>query len=70
MHSIVEDTDRGPDVQSWVAWGVDEVEPGLCRVSLTCDDVDGDDPDERDEAWRRVLSGLKTVLETGRALRA
>jgi hypothetical protein len=52
-----------------VCWAVDEVTPGLCRIALTSDDLDPARAGDRDEAWSRVLSGLKTVLETGHALR-
>jgi hypothetical protein len=47
---------------------VDELAPGLCRVALTSDDLDPTGGAERDEAWSSVLGGLKTVLETGRAV--
>ncbi|WP_433057580.1 SRPBCC domain-containing protein [Dactylosporangium sp. CS-033363] len=52
----------------WLSWEIAEVQPGLTRVALHVDDLEpGPDP-ERDEAWSRVVSGLKTVLETGAPL--
>jgi uncharacterized protein YndB with AHSA1/START domain len=66
VHSLLTDTDTDRETQSWVSWELDEPEPGVCRVSLTCDDLDRFDDPERDEAWCRVLSGLKTVLETAK----
>jgi uncharacterized protein YndB with AHSA1/START domain len=67
VHSLVSDTDAEADreAQCWVTWDLDEPEPGICRVALTCDDLDRCDDPERDESWCRLLSGLKTVLETG-----
>ncbi|MEU7874175.1 SRPBCC domain-containing protein [Dactylosporangium sp. NPDC049140] len=50
--------------QCWLTWDVAAVEPGLTRVALSCDDLDARPDPERDEAWARVASGLKTVLET------
>jgi uncharacterized protein YndB with AHSA1/START domain len=67
VHSLLSDTDTDRDVQSWVNWELEESEPGVCRASLTCDDLDRFDDPERDEAWCRLLSDLKTVLETGAA---
>jgi uncharacterized protein YndB with AHSA1/START domain len=69
VHSLDEATVWGEAPGTWVSWAIDEMSPGLCRITLTADDLDGDDADDRDDAWSRVLSGLKTVLETGRALR-
>jgi uncharacterized protein YndB with AHSA1/START domain len=69
MHSLEETTPWGPAPESWVCWAIDEMSPGLCRVALTSDDLDPAGACDRDEAWSRVLSGLKTVLETGHALR-
>ena len=61
---------HGIDESSWVTWQIDDAEPGVCRVALTLDTLDpDDDAEETDEAWSRMMSGLKTVLETGRALR-
>jgi uncharacterized protein YndB with AHSA1/START domain len=68
VHSIDETTAWGAAPESWVTWVVDELSPGLCRIALTSDDLDPIGGVERDEAWRSVLGGLKTVLETGRAV--
>jgi uncharacterized protein YndB with AHSA1/START domain len=69
VHSLDETTAWGDAPESWVCWAVDEMTPGLCRIALTSDDLDPAGAGDRDEAWSRVLSGLKTVLETGHALR-
>jgi uncharacterized protein YndB with AHSA1/START domain len=57
MHSL--------DETSWVTWTLDETQPGLCRVTLCHDDLD---PADTEDTWHQVVGGLKTVLETGRAL--
>ena len=59
---------HGVDDTSWVTWEVAAVEPGVCRVALTYDTLDTGDAEEVDEAWSRMLSDLKTVLEAGHAL--
>jgi len=50
-----------------VIWEIDEVEPGLCKLSLTHEGlVAGAELTEGVKTgWARILSGLKTVLETG-----
>jgi uncharacterized protein YndB with AHSA1/START domain len=68
VHSLDEATAWGVAPEAWVSWAVDEMSPGLCRIALTSDDLDSDDVIDRDDAWSTVLSGLKTVLETGHAL--
>ncbi|WP_433216733.1 SRPBCC domain-containing protein [Dactylosporangium sp. CS-047395] len=52
----------------WLTWEITETQPGLTRVALAVDDLEPDPDPERDEAWSRVVSGLKTVLETGAPL--
>ena len=59
---------HGVDESSWVTWELADVEPGVCRVALVHDTLDPDGAAETDEAWSRMLSDLKTVLETPRAL--
>jgi hypothetical protein len=53
---------------AWVTWTLDEVQPGLCRVRscTTTSTPAADGP--ADDAWHQVVGGLKTVVETGRAL--
>ncbi|WP_238015973.1 SRPBCC domain-containing protein [Dactylosporangium sp. AC04546] len=65
VHSLFTGIGREQEVHCWLAWEVAEVEPGLTRAALTCDDLDRNPDPERDETWSRVVSGLKTVLETG-----
>ena len=54
------------DESSWVTWELVTAEPGVCRVSLTHDTLDESGAVDTDEGWARLLSDLKTVLETGR----
>ncbi|MFB9179164.1 SRPBCC domain-containing protein [Dactylosporangium sucinum] len=65
VHSLFTGIGREQEVHCWLTWEVAEVEPGLTRAALTCDDLDRHADPERDETWSRVVSGLKTVLETG-----
>jgi uncharacterized protein YndB with AHSA1/START domain len=59
MHSL--------DDTSWITWIIDEIQPGLCRVTLLHDDLEPGGLDDA-EIWHRVTGALKTVLETGHAL--
>lgn len=54
------------DESSWVTWELAPAVPGVCRVSLTHDTLDPAAAVDTDEGWARLLSDLKTVLETGR----
>jgi uncharacterized protein YndB with AHSA1/START domain len=69
-YSLLTDVDHDPEAQCWVTWELDAVEPSLCRVRLTCDDLDRDADPDRDEAWSRLLSALKTTVETAADRRA
>jgi uncharacterized protein YndB with AHSA1/START domain len=53
---------------AWVTWTLDQVSPGLCRVTFVHDDLDPAGGEPLTETWHQVVGGLKTVLETGRAL--
>ncbi|GAB3872731.1 hypothetical protein GCM10027610_138660 [Dactylosporangium cerinum] len=66
MHNLYTGIGVEQEVHCWLTWLITVVEPGVCRVALTCDDVERDPDEERDEAWSRVLSGLKSVLEADR----
>ncbi|WP_432836411.1 SRPBCC domain-containing protein [Dactylosporangium sp. CA-092794] len=68
VHSLLTGVGPEPDAHCWLTWDLSAAEPGLTRVALTCDDLDPRPDPERDEAWARVLSGLKTLLETGASL--
>ncbi|GAA3457284.1 SRPBCC domain-containing protein [Dactylosporangium matsuzakiense] len=68
IYSLLTGVGPEPEPHCWLTWEITQPEPSLTRVALTCDDLD-DRPDcERDEAWSRIVSGLKTVLETGAPL--
>lgn len=58
---------HGEPPETKVTWLIKEAEPGLCKLTLL---HEGLDPDAELTAaiktgWSRILSGLKTVLETG-----
>jgi uncharacterized protein YndB with AHSA1/START domain len=67
IHNLLTGVGAEPEAHCWLTWELEPAEPGLTRVALTCDDLDARPDRERDEAWARVVSGLKTVLETGAA---
>jgi uncharacterized protein YndB with AHSA1/START domain len=66
----------GPEVAaepaSRVTWEVEEDGPGGCRLTVTHDQLDASPITAQQVAggWAEILSGLKTVLETGRPLRS
>ncbi|WP_327005677.1 SRPBCC domain-containing protein [Dactylosporangium sp. NBC_01737] len=66
VHNLYTGIGAEQEVHCWLTWLITPAEPGVCRVALTCDDVERDPDEERDEAWSRVLSGLKSVLEAER----
>ena len=68
IHSLLTGAGADAEAHCWLTWELEPAEPGLTRVALTCDDLDARPDPERDEAWSRIVSGLKTVLETGTSL--
>ncbi len=53
-----------------VTWEIEETEPGVCRVTVIHDDlVEGSATQQQvSGGWPYILSGLKTLLETGTTL--
>lgn len=68
IHNLFTGVGSEQSAHCWLTWDITPAEPALTRVALTCDDLDPRPDPERDEAWSRVVSGLKTVLETGAPL--
>jgi uncharacterized protein YndB with AHSA1/START domain/DNA-binding transcriptional ArsR family regulator len=68
-HEYSERHGGGPDDRSRVTW---EIEPrgNVCRLIVTHDEWKGESKSFRSagEGWPMILSGLKTLLETGEAL--
>jgi uncharacterized protein YndB with AHSA1/START domain len=64
------DEGMAADAPSRVTWEIEETEPGICRVTLLHDGlVAGSSTLERvSGGWPYILSGMKTLLETGRGL--
>ena len=58
------------DAPSRVTWEIEETEPGVCRVTLLHDGlVAGSSTLEQvSGGWLYILSGMKTLLETGTPL--
>ncbi|MDR0345932.1 MAG: SRPBCC domain-containing protein [Nocardiopsaceae bacterium] len=52
------------DLDCWLGWRLAAADPGITRVTLTADTLPCDPPVDT----LRLLSGLKTYLETGRPL--
>ena len=56
---------------SRVSWEIEPQDGGYCKLTLTHDRLDDSPRTARNvsgEGWMHVLSGLKTLLETGRPL--
>jgi uncharacterized protein YndB with AHSA1/START domain len=58
------DEPRTGDIDCWLGWDLKETEPGITRVTFTADTLPHDPPVD----IIRILSDLKTYLETGRRL--
>jgi uncharacterized protein YndB with AHSA1/START domain len=56
---------------SRVTWEIEADDGGVCKVTVVHDQLDGAPKTAQEvqgEGWMRVLSGLKTLLETGKPL--
>jgi uncharacterized protein YndB with AHSA1/START domain len=65
--------DMAQEEPSRVTWDIEEREGGMCLLTVVHDQLDGAPKTAQSvsgEGWMYVLSGLKTVLETGQALPA
>lgn len=64
------DEGMAADAPSRVTWEIEETEPGICRVTLLHDGlVAGSSTLEQvSGGWPYILSGMKTLLETGKGL--
>ena len=58
------------DAASRVVWVIEPLGDGLCSLTVTHDEFEGATETYRSvgAGWPAVLSGLKTLLETGRPL--
>ncbi|HEY2950880.1 MAG TPA: SRPBCC family protein [Micromonosporaceae bacterium] len=66
------DPDLADEEPSRVTWEIEPQEGGYCRLTLTHDRLEGAPKTAESvagEGWMFVLSGLKTLLETGEPLR-
>jgi uncharacterized protein YndB with AHSA1/START domain len=54
------DEPQSGDIDCWLAWHLDQTEPGPTRITLTADTLPTDPPVD----VIRLLSNLKTYLET------
>jgi len=65
------DPELAAEPPSRVTWEIEPHEDGYCKLTLTHDQLEGAPKTAQSvfgEGWMFVLSGLKTLLETGRPL--
>ena len=71
VHSfaITYDPEAASDRPSRVTWEIEEM-GDACRLTLVHDDFDGETKTYREveHGWSQILSGLKTLIETGQPL--
>lgn len=58
------------DAPTTVTWEIEETQPGVCRLTLVHDDLVAGSAtlEQVSGGWPLILSGLKTLLETGTPL--
>ena len=68
--NMLYDSDLAADPPSRVTWEIEPVEGGVSKLTVTHDGFERETPTYRTVAggWSWVLSGLKTLLETGETL--
>jgi uncharacterized protein YndB with AHSA1/START domain len=67
------DPEMGGEPSSRVTWEIEERQPGVCMLTVTHDRLDRSPKTAasvQGAGWMFVLSGLKTLLETGEPLSA
>ena len=64
------DSELAEEATSRVTWEIDQQEGGVSRLTVTHDQLEGAPKTAESVAggWMYVLSGLKTLLETGKPL--
>jgi uncharacterized protein YndB with AHSA1/START domain/DNA-binding transcriptional ArsR family regulator len=72
VHSfhVVHDSDAAAEAPTKVTWEIEAQEGGICRLTVTHDGFTSEDSPTflYSNGWPWILSGLKTVLETGRQM--
>jgi uncharacterized protein YndB with AHSA1/START domain len=66
------DPEMAAEERSRVTWEIEEQPGGVCKLTVVHDQLDGAPKTAASVSggWMFIISGLKTVLETGEALRA
>jgi uncharacterized protein YndB with AHSA1/START domain len=67
------DAELGLEAASRVTWEIEPGDGGVCKLTVTHDQLEGAPKTAASVAgagWMFVLSGLKTLLETGRSMSA
>ena len=65
------DPELSEESESRVSWEIEPDEDGVCRLTVTHDRLEGAPRTAESvsgEGWMGVISGLKTLLETGRPM--
>ena len=64
------DPEIAADGPTHVTWEIEEAGPGVCKVTLVHDSLVAGSPtlEQVSGGWPFILSGLKTLLETGKGL--
>ena len=63
------DADLAAEPESRVSWEIEPGDGGVCQLTVTHDHLDGSPKTSvYGRGWMFVLSGLKTLLETGEPL--
>ena len=68
--NAVWDEEVKADAPTRVTWEIEEAGPGVCKVTLVHDSLVAGSPtlEQVSGGWPFILSGLKTLLETGKGL--
>ncbi len=67
------DEETAAEAESRVTWEIEPKDGGLCKLTVIHDQLEGAPKTAHNvsgEGWMYVLSGLKTLLETGQPLKA
>ena len=64
------DPEIAADAPTRVTWEIKEADPGVCKVTVIHDGLVAGSPtlEQVSAGWPFILSGLKTLLETGKGL--
>lgn len=67
------DAETAAEAESRVTWEIEPKDGGMCKLTVIHDQLEGAPKTAQNvsgEGWMYVLSGLKTLLETGQSLKS